>query len=258
MDASTAPQKTPKTRVFLSYSRKDGAFRDRLATALEARGYVPIYDQSERPHDDPDLRLTAQDEWWTTLKAMIAASDVMVFVVSPDSAASPVCDDEIAHAGALGKRVIAILRRSVDFNVVPEHLRALNVKIDFREDADFEAVLDLLCAELDLDIEWHRVGTRLMRQADLWDKAGRPEAQLLRSGTVAEADAWAVRRPKEALEPGTLLLEFLAASRAYESTQRKRQRRLIGRAFVKPAEQALAEGDPTTALRIAATVGPSR
>ncbi len=35
-----------KTRVFLSYSRKDGDFTARLAVALEARGYTAYYDRS--------------------------------------------------------------------------------------------------------------------------------------------------------------------------------------------------------------------
>jgi hypothetical protein len=111
----------------------------------------------------PDLLLTAQDEWWGVLKAMIAASDVMVFVVTPDSARSPVCDDEIAHAKSLGKRVVAILRGDIDFNIAPERLRAINVRIDFRADEDpaFLVALDALSVELDLDavarlLRWHQ------------------------------------------------------------------------------------------------------
>jgi WD40 repeat protein len=254
MTATATPQDTPKAAVFLSYSRTDGTFRERLAAALEARGYAPIYDQSERIQDDPDLRLTAQDEWWRSLKAMIAASDVMIFVVTPDSATSPVCDDEIAHARVLGKRVIAILRRAVDFNVAPERLRALNVKIDFRNDADhaFYAALASLCAELDLDIEWHRLGTHLTRQANRWEQSGRPEAQLLRAGAIAEAESWAARRPQSVHELGRTLLDFLDASRAKESADRERLLTVTGLGFIKSAELAVSEGLFDSALRIAA------
>src|SRR5947209_18976278 len=99
-------QDRQRTAVFLSYSRKDTPFLQRLAVVLESRGYEPVFDRSERPNADPDMLLTAQDEWWAALKSMIAACDVMVFIVTPHSAASAVCDDEIAHARALGKRVI--------------------------------------------------------------------------------------------------------------------------------------------------------
>jgi TIR domain len=123
-----------ETKVFVSYSRKDADFVDKLQVGLATRGYEPVYDRSTRGHDDPDVRLSAQDEWWAQLKIMIAAADVMIFVVSPDSAASPVCDDEIAHAKSLGRRVIAILRRAIDFNLAPERLRALNVTMNFQGD----------------------------------------------------------------------------------------------------------------------------
>lgn len=244
-----------ETTVFLSYSRRDATFVRRLANALAARGYEPIFDQSEISHtDDPDLGLSAQDEWWAQLKTMIAASDVIVFVVTPDSARSPICDDEIAYAKSLGKRIIAILRRDIKFSDAPERLRALNVQIDFRADEDsaFIFALETLGAALDLDIEWHRRGARLIRQAHQWDKEGRRESHLLRSGAIADADSWATRRPREAPELGALLIAYLDESRAYEAEQHDRRRRTIGQAFVRPALQAVAAGAAEHALRLVA------
>ena len=122
-------QQPAKTRVFLSYSRKDEAFTRRLAEALAGRGYAPDFDQSAR--DDPanfDTGISVEDEWWQRLKDMIAAADVMVFIVSPDSAASPVCDEEIAYARDLGKRIIPILRRRVDFAELPPLLSARHIE----------------------------------------------------------------------------------------------------------------------------------
>lgn len=255
MAENTHPQTDTSTAIFLSYSRKDGDFVRRLADALDARGYAPIFDKSERLQDDPNLRLTAQDEWWTTLKSMIAACEVMVFIVTPDSAASPVCDDEIAYARGLGKRIIAVLRRSVDFDAAPERLRALHVSLDFCADdqAAFEAAFHLLCNELEVDIGWYRNGARLARLADQWTKDGRPDGQLLRAQAVEAADAWALRCPHHATPPGELLLAFLDASREFEGRERDRQRRVIGRAFVKPALQAVADGRHDHALRLIAT-----
>ena len=37
----------PTARVFISYSRKDMAFADRLEAALEARGFEPLIDRTE-------------------------------------------------------------------------------------------------------------------------------------------------------------------------------------------------------------------
>ncbi len=251
MAAGAAPREEKSAAIFLSYSRRDAVFCTRLANALDAAGYTAVYDQSDRPIDDPDLRLTGQDKWWTAITSMIAACDTMVFIVSPDSAKSPVCGDEIDHAFNLGKRVIAIRYRDIDFNSAPEQLRALNVKIDFRAEGPtpFEVALEALQAELAIDIEWHRRGTRLTRVAGQWTADGRPDGQLLRAGAIAEIDAWATRRPLNAPVPGPLVLEFLEASRRRELADAVDRRRTAGRAFVKPAEQALREGRPYAALR---------
>jgi len=242
-----------RSTAFLSYSRKDTDFLFRLAAGLEGLGYAPVYDQSDRLQGDPDLRLTAQDEWWITLKTMIAACDVVVLIVSPASAASSICDDEIAYARDLGKRIIPVLLTDIDFDSAPQRLRSLNVKIDFRSDAgsNFTASLEELSSELDTDMSWYRHGARLARLADQWNRDGRPEWQFLRSGAIAEADAWASRRPSDAPELGNLVLHFLDESRKYEVSQRDRQRRIVGRAFVKPALKAYGDGNLELSLRLA-------
>ena len=86
-----------RVRVFLSYSRKDKALIERLAAALEQRGYFADYDQGADP-DKIDGGIAPTDDWWRRLKDNIAAADVIVFAVSPDLIASRVCDDEIGEA----------------------------------------------------------------------------------------------------------------------------------------------------------------
>jgi hypothetical protein len=214
---------TAPIRVFLSYSRQDAPFLRRLAEALDGGGYAVDFDQSERDAIGLEFGISAQDRWWLRLKEMIAAAEVMVFVVSPASIASQVCDDEIAYASSLGKRVIPVLRQVVDFDRAPERLRALNVKIDFTRDEpdQFARTFGRLCAELALDLDWHRRAVRLARLAHQWDADGRPEGQL-RAGAIADADGWAARRPTSAPVPGPLLLTFLAASREQEERDRVR------------------------------------
>jgi WD40 repeat protein len=244
MHERAEPQVTEKTRVFISYSRKDADFRERLAAALELRGYTAVYDQSQRPHDDPDLILSPQDEWWNAIKAMIAACDVMIFVVTPESAASRVCDDEIAHARSLGRRVIPVLRRQIDFAASPERLRALNVQLDFQDDDEtkFRLALDELALELDRDIEWHRAGVRLTRLANEWERRGKAEGLLLGSVPIADADAWLARRPKNAEAPGALLLAYLEQSRSKEIRDKRRLQRITGLAYARSVNEFAEKG----------------
>ena len=85
-DAATGEsQQKSKAKVFISYSRKDMAFADRLETALKARGFEPLIDRTE---------IYAFEEWWTRIETLIVHSDSFVFVISPDAVASPACERE--------------------------------------------------------------------------------------------------------------------------------------------------------------------
>ncbi len=61
-DAVKAPDAEPKAKVFISYSRKDMAFADRLEAALKARGFEPLIDRTE---------IYAFEDWWKRIEALI-------------------------------------------------------------------------------------------------------------------------------------------------------------------------------------------
>jgi hypothetical protein len=48
-----------KAKVFISYSRKDMAFADRLEAALRARGFEPFMDRTD---------IYAFEEWWKRVR----------------------------------------------------------------------------------------------------------------------------------------------------------------------------------------------
>src|SRR5215467_12482342 len=118
----------PKAKVFISYSRKDMAFTDRLEAALKARGFEPLIDRSE---------IYAFEEWWQRIEALILRADTVVFVLSPDSVASEVALKEVAFAASLNKRFAPIVCRRVDDKTVPAALARLNF-VFFEDGARFE------------------------------------------------------------------------------------------------------------------------
>jgi hypothetical protein len=65
-----------KIRVFISYSRKDSVFADRLEGALKARGFEALIDRDE---------IYAFQDWWKRIQALIGRADTIVFVLSPDA-----------------------------------------------------------------------------------------------------------------------------------------------------------------------------
>jgi hypothetical protein len=204
-------------RVFISYSRKDEAFARRLAASLEERAFMADWDQASMDPDDLTAGIAAEDEWWTRLQDMITAADVMVFVVSPDSARSKVCDEEIAHARALGKRIIAILHRPIDFRRAPPRLSALNVKISFVGDvARYDDALNELASALAVDVGWVRESTRRTQAAERWNGSDRERGLLLQGSDLLAAEKWLARRPTHAPPIPPLVLEFIDASRDAE------------------------------------------
>ena len=138
-----APEAVPTARIFISYSRKDMAFADRLETALKARGFEPLIDRTE---------IYAFEDWWKRIQALIGKADTVVFVLSPDAVASEVALKEVTHAAALNKRFAPIVCRRVEDREIPEALQRLNF-IFFDNPARFEASADRLAEALQTDID---------------------------------------------------------------------------------------------------------
>jgi hypothetical protein len=91
-----------KAKVFISYSRKDMAFADRLEAALKARGFEPLIDRTD---------IYAFEDWWRRIESLLARADTVVFVISPEAVASEICNKEIEFAASLNKRLAPIVRR---------------------------------------------------------------------------------------------------------------------------------------------------
>jgi hypothetical protein len=200
----------PKARIFISYSRKDMAFADRVEAALRARGFEPLIDRTE---------IYAFEDWWKRIEALISRADTIVFVLSPDAVASDVALKEVARAASLNKRFAPIVCRRVADHEIPEALQRLNF-IFFDDATIFEASADRLAEALATDIGWVRRHTEFGEAARRWSTARRPGGLLLRSPVLEEAERWIASRPRGAPEPTAETQAFVAASR--RGTTRRR------------------------------------
>jgi WD40 repeat protein len=192
-----------KPKIFISYSRKDLGFAEHLASALNARGFESLIDRTD---------IYALEDWWERVKALIARSDTVVFVLSPDSVTSDVALKEVAHAASLNKRFAPIVCRHVPHAAVPDALRRLHF-VFFEDPAHFEANADELAEALQTDIGWIRQHTDYGEAARRWSSAGRPGGLLLRSPALEEAEHWIASRPRGAPEPTGDTRAFVAESR---------------------------------------------
>jgi formylglycine-generating enzyme required for sulfatase activity len=219
----------PKARIFISYSRKDMAFADRLEAALQARGFEALIDRHE---------IYAFEDWWKRIEALISQADTVVFVLSPDSVKSDVALKEIAHASILNKRFAPIVCRKVEDAAVPEALRQLNFV--FFDDAErFDANVERLAKALRTDIGWIRRHTEFGEAARRWIEAGHPGGMLLRPPILDQAETWLALRPAGAppatSETETFLTESRKAdteSRLAEARSRRRWRRAQAAIYV--------------------------
>jgi formylglycine-generating enzyme required for sulfatase activity len=204
----------PTAKIFISYSRKDMAFVDRLEPALKARGFEPLIDRTE---------IYAFEDWWKRIEALLGRADTVVFVLSPDAVASDVALKEVAYAASLNKRFAPIVCRQVEDRAVPEPLRRLNF-IFFGDAAEFETDVDALADALQTDIGWIRQHTEYGEAARRWLAADRPGGLLLRSPALDLAEYWISSRPRGAPEPNAETQEFVAESRqGARSAQRNRR-----------------------------------
>jgi WD40 repeat protein len=203
-----------KTRVFISYSRKDQDFAIWLRQGLSSRGIEVFRDVEDT---------LAGEEWWRRLQTLIRQADTVIFILSPNSVASAVCRDEVAHALKLSKRIFPVVIADINWALAPEGLIKLH-GLFFNDTAQLDAALGRLVEALETDIAWVREHTRLGELAQHWDVHQRLVADLLRGRALEDAERWLTERPKTARSPTNLQQEYIRTSR---SAARRRQRVLV-------------------------------
>ena len=231
--------------------------------ALEARGYDVRIDRS-------DIR--RGEEWWKRIVDLIVDCMLVVFVISPDSIASPVCHREVDLTKRLGKRIVPLLWRSAPRSEIPEGLAERDwvsfKAVDPSGTADdpalaerpaFAAALDQLEAAIRLDdVLWAREHAQWLKRAMDWDRAGKPEGGVMRAGEITAAQMWANRRPQNAPAIPDVVTDFLSASLAKEERDREeldaRERRIsagLQRLVAEAARRAREANRHDSAMRLA-------
>jgi hypothetical protein len=193
-----------KAKVFISYSRKDIAFADRIDAALKARGFEPLIDRTD---------ILAFEAWWQRVEVLIGRADTVVFVLTPDAVRpESIARKEVAFADSLNKRFAPVVFRPVDDKAVPEELAKLNF-IFFDDPTRFEHSVDQLAQALNTDIGWIRHHTDFGEQARRWAQAKGASGLLLRSPILEQAERWIASRPPGAPAPTEETQAFIRQSR---------------------------------------------
>jgi WD40 repeat protein len=211
--------------VFISYSRNNKPFADRLVAELER-------DNRSVWIDRVGIRFTT--EWWEEIKHGIVASDNFVLIMSPDSMSSPVCHLEIEYARNLTKKIVPIYLVQHQYDACKERFGERLYKDDkdgfllklygdrnpmqlfetnwnilpginrinaaevieayaphtLNETKFMEEFFPALREALNVDIIHARQHTRLYDRAQIWDKSGKQVSFLLNDAETKEAEEW--------------------------------------------------------------------
>src|SRR5687768_17743046 len=93
------------SHIFISYSRSDLDFAQNIVDALAAQNLEMWIDWKSIPKGE---------DWEQEIYRGIEEADTFLFLISPDSIKSEICNKEIAHAVKNNKRVIPIVVRDAD------------------------------------------------------------------------------------------------------------------------------------------------
>jgi WD40 repeat protein len=198
--------------IFISYSRKDIAFARLLHEALKASELETWIDWQDIP---------PSADWLAEVYEAIEQADSFVFIISPTSVQSQICEKEIAHAAKNNKRLIPIVIDDIDARLVPSYLAHLNW-IFFKEaDEAFKSAVEDLITAIQTDQDWVKEHTRLQTRALEWERREKESGYLLRGGDLVEAERWLSQAAEKDPQPTALQTQYILASRS-DATRRQR------------------------------------
>ena len=177
-------------------------------------------------------------------------------MLSSSSARSEICAWEVEEAARLNKRILPIICRPLEGVSPPPRLQGLNYMFFYEEPklpgSGFGKGLAILVEALNTDLDWLREHTRYLQRAIEWDSRNRPANRLLSGDDIAEAKAWAARRPKSAPEPTVLHLDFIRASENEAEVRASQQRMQFEEVAAAQAARESALHDREEAVKQAA------
>jgi len=198
--------------AFISYNRGSSkAFAIRLRDELARISLYAWLDQND---------IEIAEDWRAKIEDGITRSKYFLFIISPESVASPYCKEEIDMALAYGKSIIPIMHRDCGNDLIIEKhpeiskinylwMREGNGSPDELTD-DFPENLQKLADRLGVYDSYLSTHTELLIKAYEWKKNGQPNSMLLRGLELEQAETWLRNKETQAC---SIHEEYIKASR---------------------------------------------
>jgi WD40 repeat protein len=197
--------------LFISYSRKDIEFAHKLTEAFKGQDLDFWIDWEGIP---PTV------DWWNEIQKGIEEADIFLFLISPDSAKSRICRQEIEHAAKNGKRLIPVVVCDISADESPAELRTLNW-IFLRDPDEFHSGFSKLITAIKTDYEWVQSHRQLLVKALEWERSNHENSFLLRGKELQDAESQLVTNSSKEPHPTELQREYVLKSRQASDRQRR-------------------------------------
>ena len=216
--------------IFISYSRRDIDFVQQIVEALKAEDLDIWIDWNSIPKGE---------DWEQEIYRGIEEADAFLFLISPDSVSSEMCNREIAHAARNGKRILPIFIANVADREIyaitdqfphpaqKEEIRRRNFILCREGRDEFDRAMQEIHKAICTDYEWLKHHTRLQVKALEWERAQKERSGLLRGKVLREARERVEGVNKSAdPQPTDLQRQYLLASEK-DDKRRTRQMRFF-------------------------------
>lgn len=262
--------------VFISYSRHNITFARRLFDALQEDGRDSWIDWD-------DIPISA--EWFKAIQEGIEGANGFVFVMTPDSLASPVCALEVEHAISSHKRIIPLVY--VESNIADAYGKLAAITptgfladmlagrdlleiarknwsvlerinwIFFREVDDFDTGLVKLINVVETDYERVKLHTRLLVRATEWRDKNFDSSYLLVGTDLRDAASWlkvAGDKPPMASEAHKVFIRASLHQEEEENAKREQQIAALNDASKRAADESVRAAAQARRARIATLI----
>jgi WD40 repeat protein len=166
------------SHIFISYSRRDLAFAQKIVDALAVNKLDTWIDWKSIPKGE---------DWEQEIYRGIEEADAFLFLISPDSVKSEMCNKEIAHAVKNGKRMLPIVLHDTDRKIIHPEIAKRNWIFCRHGQDDFDKAIKETYETIHTDYEWLKYQTQLQVKALDWDR-GKDNSRLLRGKELRDAE----------------------------------------------------------------------
>jgi WD40 repeat protein len=218
--------------VFISYSRRDAEFVQRLNNAFVGAKRVVWIDWQS---------IARGEDWWREIQLGIEGGDAFITVISEHWLTSEICHNELLYARQNNKRVLPVIRQQVRDEIEKrikgtwmdtaweqtardnwDYVRHLNW-IFFDDDAKFNQEFAALLTTLEEDQPHIKAHTRYQMDALDWERSSRNPSFLMSGDNLAFAEAWLAQSADKEPQPTPIQREYIAESRRAEDSEKARE-----------------------------------